>query len=58
MTPRRFLQLLVEHVRNAFTNWREYEAPVGTKLWLTVRNRTRATFSSAQCCGHPGEPGC
>jgi hypothetical protein len=59
MTPmRRFLALLAEHVRNFFTNWREYEAPVTTKLRLTVRNRARATFSRAQCCGHPGEPGC
>ena len=55
---RRFVALLAEHVRNFFTNWREYEAPVPTKLRLTVRNRVRATFSRAQCCGHPGEPGC
>jgi hypothetical protein len=31
---------------------------VTTKLWLTARNRTKATFSLAQCCGHNGEPGC
>jgi hypothetical protein len=55
---RRFFALLAEYVRNFFTNWREYEAPVPTKLGLTVRNRARATFSRAQCCGHPGEPGC
>jgi hypothetical protein len=55
---RRFLARLAEHVRNFFTNWREYDAPVATKLRLTFRNRLRATFSPAQCCGHPGEPGC
>ncbi len=59
MTPmRRFFALLAEHVRNFFSNWREYDAPVATKLGLTVRNRVRATFTRAQCCGHAGEPGC
>ena len=58
MTVRRFLRPLAEHARNFFTNWREYEAPLGTKLGLTLRNRTRALFSRAQCCGHPGQPGC
>lgn len=58
MTVRRFLQLVGEHTRNFFTNWREYDAPIGTKLRLTMRNRLRATFSTQQCCGHPGQPGC
>jgi len=55
---RRFFALLAEHARNFFTNWRIYDAPVPTKLWLTLRNRTRATFSLQQCCGHHGQPGC
>ena len=58
MTLGPFLRLLAEHVRNFFTNWHEYDAPIGVKLRLTLRNRVRATFSRAQCCGHPGEPGC
>lgn len=58
MTVRRFLQRVGEHIRNVFTNWREYDAPIGTKLRLTMRNRLRATFTAQQCCGHPGEPGC
>jgi hypothetical protein len=49
---------VVEHARNFFTNWRVYDAPVMTKLGLTFRNRFRATFSRAQCCGHEGQPGC
>jgi hypothetical protein len=52
------MQSIGEHVRNFFTNWREYDAPVGTKLLLTMRNRLRATLSREQCCGRPGEPGC
>jgi hypothetical protein len=51
-------ELLKEHVRNFFTNWSASDAPVLTKLWLTLRNRARALFSRAQCCGHRGQPGC
>ena len=58
MTVRLFLQRVEEHVGNFFTNWRDYDAPIGTKLRLTMRNRLKATFSTRQCCGHPGEPGC
>jgi len=47
-----------EHARNFFTNWRTYDAPVSTKLGLTLRNRLRAAFSREQCCGHHGQPGC
>jgi hypothetical protein len=50
--------MFASHARNFFTNWREYDAPIGTKLRLTFRNRLRATFSRSQCCGHIGEPGC
>jgi hypothetical protein len=55
---RRFLAELRGHVAAFFTNWREYDAPVSTKLALGVRNRTRALFSRRQCCGHLGQPGC
>jgi hypothetical protein len=58
VSVRRFLQRAEEHIQNAFTNWREYDAPFGTKVRLTVRNRVRATFSKQQCCGRTGEPGC
>jgi len=54
----RFFELVAEHTRNFFTNWREYDAPLGRKLALTFRNGARATLSKAQCCRHPGEPGC
>lgn len=54
----RFLRLVRAHARAFFTNWRTFDAPLATKLWLGVRNRIGATFSLRQCCGHPGEPGC
>ncbi len=58
MTVRRFFELLAEHARAFSTNWREFEAPIWTKVGLALRNRARATFSRRQCCGHLGEPGC
>jgi hypothetical protein len=58
VTVRRFRQRAEEHLGNFFTNWREYDAPLGTKLRLAMRNRLKATFSKQQCCGHTGEPGC
>jgi hypothetical protein len=58
VTVRGFLRELRRHVAAFFTNWHEYDAPLPTKLRLAVRNRMKATFSRAQCCGHLGEPGC
>jgi hypothetical protein len=55
---RRFWAVARTHARNFFTNWRVYDAPITTKLGLTARNRLKATFSTAQCCGHRGQPGC
>jgi hypothetical protein len=58
MSLRELWHLTKLHARQFFTNWREYDAPLPTKLRLTLRNRLRATFSRAQCCGNPGQPGC
>jgi hypothetical protein len=55
---RAFLAELRRHAGQFFTNWREYDAPFATKVALGVRNRAKATFSRAQCCGNHGQPGC
>ncbi|HXF58087.1 MAG TPA: hypothetical protein VNO34_11065 [Actinomycetota bacterium] len=44
--------------RQFFTNWREFQAPLARKLYLTLRNRAVAVGLLRGCCGHPGEPGC
>jgi hypothetical protein len=54
---------LGDYARQFFTNWSEYDAPVGRKLWLTLVNRGRATARTlgppfTGCCGRYGEPGC
>jgi len=55
---RRFLRELGVYVGAFFTNWRTYEAPLPTKLWLTLRNRTHSIVTLKGCCGHLGQPGC
>ncbi|HEX9885809.1 MAG TPA: hypothetical protein VGA70_04945 [Longimicrobiales bacterium] len=53
---------LGRYVREFFTNWKEYDAPVPEKLRLTVVNRSRTVkrivLEGKGCCGHYGEPGC
>jgi hypothetical protein len=49
---------LSDYVRQFFTNWREYDAPFSTKVWLTLKNRARGFVTLKFCCGHHGEPGC
>jgi hypothetical protein len=41
-----------------FTNWREYEGSWGSKITLTLKNRTKAFVTLKGCCGNYGEPGC
>ena len=55
---RAFFLELRRYVGSFFTNWREYDAPLPTKLWLTLRNRTRSILTLQGCCGHLGQPGC
>jgi hypothetical protein len=59
MTDRHPIHGLGGYVRQFFSNWREYDAPVERKVWLTLRNRARAFSPPFRgCCGHHGEPGC
>lgn len=56
------MRSLGRYIREFFTNWEEFEAPVAEKVRLTVVNRSRAlkrTLTEGRsCCGHYGEPGC
>jgi hypothetical protein len=44
--------------RALIANFREYDAPLGTKLRLAARNTWIKLRQRSNCCGHPGEPGC
>ena len=48
----------VPSVRSFVSNWSTYEAPLGTKLRLTVRNLWRRIVLRQNCCGNHGQPGC
>jgi hypothetical protein len=40
------------------SSWSTYDAPVGVKLRLTVRNLWRRIALRQNCCGNHGQPGC
>jgi hypothetical protein len=44
--------------RALIVNFREYDAPLATKLRLAARNTLLKLRQRSACCGHPGEPGC
>jgi hypothetical protein len=41
-----------------WSNWRDYDAPFGTKLRLAFRNNWKKLRTRRNCCGNGGEPGC
>jgi hypothetical protein len=45
-------------IRTAFRNFREYDAPIGTKLRMTVSNNLTKLRTRQDCCGNSGQPGC
>jgi hypothetical protein len=44
--------------RDLLANFREYDAPLATKIRLALRNTGLKLRQRSSCCGHPGEPGC
>jgi hypothetical protein len=47
------------YVRDFFSNWNDYDAPLAEKLRLTLKNRAKAFLPPVKgCCGNRGQPGC
>ena len=44
--------------RDTVANFREYAAPLPTKLRLALSNTLIKVRTRSRCCGHPGQPGC
>jgi len=44
--------------RDAVAIFREYDAPLPTKLRLALSNTLIKVRTRSSCCGHLGEPGC
>lgn len=45
-------------IRTALRNFSTYDAPIGTKLRMTLTNNLTKLRTRSDCCGHPGQPGC
>jgi hypothetical protein len=45
-------------IHTSLRNFREYDAPLATKLQLLVRNNLIKARTRKQCCGNHGQPGC
>jgi hypothetical protein len=45
-------------LRALIANFRDYDAPLATKIRLAWRNTAIKLRQHSNCCGHPGEPGC
>lgn len=52
----RFDDELHERGRDFFTNWSSSDLPLGKRLALFTKNRTKALRHG--CCGNHGQPGC
>jgi len=48
---------MIEYIKQGWRNFRDYDAPLGRKLGMTIRN-VSTRFKGNDCCGHHGEPGC
>jgi hypothetical protein len=45
-------------LRVSLANFRDYDAPLATKLRMVVTNNLIKARTRSNCCGHHGEPGC
>ncbi len=45
-------------LRDLIVNFREYDAPLSTKVRLALRNTGIKIRRRSSCCGNHGEPGC
>jgi len=45
-------------LRASLANFRDYDAPLATKLRLLVTNNLTKLRTRSSCCGNHGQPGC
>jgi hypothetical protein len=49
---------MFDELRGSWENFRDYEAPLATKLRLAIANNVRKARTRQSCCGNLGQPGC
>ena len=47
-----------QSIAAARRNFKEFDAPFGTKLKMLLRNSWTKVRTRSNCCGNDGEPGC
>ena len=45
-------------MRASLANFRDYDAPLLTKMRLVMRNNLIKARTHSSCCGNHGQPGC
>ena len=45
-------------LRALIANFRDYDAPLSTKIRLALSNTAIKVRQRSSCCGNPGQPGC
>jgi len=45
-------------IRVSIANFRDYDAPLATRLRLVVANNLTKLRTRSSCCGNHGQPGC
>lgn len=45
-------------LRDAFNNFWSYDAPLGARVKMLVRNNMTKVRTRSNCCGNHGQPGC
>lgn len=45
-------------MRATIANFRDYDAPLATKVKLLVANNLTKIRTHSSCCGNHGQPGC
>jgi hypothetical protein len=47
-----------EELKASWENFRDYDAPLTTRVRMAVANSVKKAHTRQSCCGNPGQPGC
>jgi hypothetical protein len=47
-----------EELKASWENFRDYDAPLTTRVRMAVANSVKKAGTRQSCCGNPGQPGC
>ena len=47
-----------DELRVSWQNFRDYDAPLTTKIRMVIANNAKKARTGENCCGNLGQPGC